>query len=97
MVFAAARETAPDFILRLPEFEGPLDLLLMTGDGTRRVRLRYRIGLFRLAMNGLQVFVEGRPLRLKAVMEQAKQAPEDVCCDEDEELIRAIHNAQEDE
>lgn len=28
MVFAAARETAPDFILRLPEFEGPLDLLL---------------------------------------------------------------------
>lgn len=76
---------------------GPLDLLLMTGDGTRRVRLRYRIGLFRLAMNGLQVFVEGQPLRLKAVMEQAKQAPEDVCCDEDEELIRAIHNAQEDE
>ncbi len=76
---------------------GPLNLLVMTGDGTRRVRLRYRIGLFRVAMNGLQVFVEGRPLRLKAVLEQVKQAPEDVCRDEDEELIRAIHDAQEDE
>ncbi|MFY9398773.1 MAG: ScpA family protein [Desulfomonilia bacterium] len=28
MILAAARQTAPDFILRLPEFEGPLDLLL---------------------------------------------------------------------
>lgn len=76
---------------------GPLDVIVMTGDGTRRVRLRYRIGLLRVAMNALQVAVEGQPLRLKAAMERAKQAPEDVCRDEDEELIRAIHEARKDE
>lgn len=76
---------------------GPLDLIVMTGEGKRRVRLRYRIGLFRVAMNALQVVVEGRPLRLKAAMERAKSAPEDVRCDDDEELIRAIHDAREDE
>lgn len=76
---------------------GPLDLIVMTGDGTRRVRLRYRIGLLRVAMNVLQVAVEGQPLRLKAAMEQAKQGADDVCRDEDEELIQAIHEARKDE
>lgn len=76
---------------------GPLDLIVMTGDGTRRVRLRYRIGLLRVAMNALQVFAEGQPLRLKAAMEQAKQGAGDVCRDEDEELIQAIHEARKDE
>lgn len=76
---------------------GPLDLIVMTGDGTRRVRLRYRIGLLRVAMNALQVFVEGQPLRLRAAMEETKQTPEDVCRDEDKELIQAIHDARKDE
>lgn len=76
---------------------GPLDLIVMTGDGRCRVRLRYRIGLLRVAMNALQVAVEGQPLRLKAAMDQAKQASDDVCRDEDEELIRAIHEARKDE
>jgi len=76
---------------------GPLDLLVMTGDGRRRVRLRYRIGLLRVAMNAVQVFVEGQPLRLKTAMAQAEEKSEDVSHGEDEALIRAIQDARKDE
>lgn len=74
---------------------GPLTLLVMTGEGARRIRLRLRISMARVVVNALHVLVEGQPHRLRA---RKTKKPSDESRDtEDRELIQAILDAREDE
>ena len=74
---------------------GPLDLLVMTGNGERRLRLRYRAAIARVAMNALHVLVEGQAQRLRTMKAEEPSAQGNDM--EDQELIRAILDAREDE
>jgi len=71
---------------------GPLDLHLTAGEGTRRIRARYRIGLFRALVIAVCAACQGRVWALK----KARRAPEKSgeqsheATDEDRELIEQL-------
>lgn len=69
---------------------GPVNVLLGLGDGRRRVQVRYRIGLLRMVLAGLQVLVNGRPQALAKQMKET--AGEPPVKDRDEELIEQIRS-----
>jgi len=75
---------------------GPADVEIVQGEGQRRVRIRYRIGLLRAALAGLQLMVDGRPM---AVMRMAKKhrAEEGEQEEVDRDLIDEILSAREGE
>ncbi len=76
---------------------GPIDIMMATDEGKRRVRLRYRIGLLRTALAGLQVFVEGRPMAVARSMKRRDDGEAGTAADGDRELIDRIIQEREDE
>ena len=75
---------------------GPIDLMVATSGGGRRVRLRYRIGMLRAGLAMLQMAVDGRVVALARTMKQKKQAAAESARDGDEELIERIIEDRED-
>lgn len=74
---------------------GPIEVVVREEAAPRRVRLRYRVGLLRAALGGLQVMVEGRPIAFVRRMRQMKRETAEQR-DEDRELIEEILQQRED-
>ncbi|MGC9317046.1 MAG: hypothetical protein ACP5KN_03290 [Armatimonadota bacterium] len=68
---------------------GPVDLTLSHRGHSRRVRLRYRIGLLRAALTALQIVVDGRAIAFARRMKR-KRAEGAAKGDSDRELIDEI-------
>ncbi len=76
---------------------GPIDIMMATDEGKRRVRLRYRIGLLRAALAALQVFVEGRPMAVARSMKRRDDGEAPTAADGDQQVIDRIIQQREDE
>jgi len=75
---------------------GPINIMMATDEGKRRVRLRYRISLLRAALAGLQVLVEGRPMAVVRSMRRRDEREPATTADGDRELIDRIMQERED-
>ncbi|MCD6361750.1 MAG: hypothetical protein J7M38_12920 [Armatimonadetes bacterium] len=77
---------------------GPLDLKLTAGDGNRRIRARYRIGLFRALVTLAVAACQGRMWTLKSLRQAPPQtdAGSTDATDEDRALIAELHKQLQD-
>ena len=73
---------------------GPVHVIITRADGERRVRGLYRIGLFRAAVAGLQMVLDGRGIEFARLMSEKKDKP--ACTGRDRKLIEEILSQQED-
>lgn len=72
---------------------GPVHLIISSGEGERRVRAVYRIGLLRAALAAAQVAIDGRAISFARMM--SKQDRKDPDLDRDQKMIEEIKAQQE--
>ncbi len=74
---------------------GPVHLIISSGEGERRVRAVYRIGLLRAALAGAQMAIDGRAISFARMMAKHEEKEPDL--DRDQKLIEEIKAQQEGE
>ncbi|MGD9494791.1 MAG: hypothetical protein AB7Y46_00645, partial [Armatimonadota bacterium] len=95
---AAQHETADRTIERIVGHRevGPIDLMTAASGARRRVRLRYRIAMLRVALVALQLVADGRAFALAKAIKQKRRA-ENEARDPDQTLIARIIEEREDD